>query len=88
MLENQRSDLQTKGEITIRIKVHSNARLTRVKSVLADGVIKIDLQAVPEDGKANEALLEFLATTFAVKAENIQILLGKFSADKTIKIVK
>ncbi len=86
MLENFKEQLATAGEITIKVKVHSKAHETRIKSILADGVIKIDLQATPENGKGNEALFTFLADEFAVPVLNIQILVGKFSADKTIKI--
>ncbi len=88
MLENYKEELKTKGEITLKIKVHAQARETRVKSVLADGVIKIDIQATPENNKGNDALFLFLAEEFSVPASNIQILMGKFSADKTIKIQK
>lgn len=86
MLENYKEQLAATGEITIKVKVHSKAHETRIKSILADGVIKIDLKATPENGKGNEALFIFLANEFAVAVSNIQILLGKFSADKTIKI--
>lgn len=88
MLEAHKEQFNAAGEITLRVKVHPSARETRIKSILADGVIKIDLQATPEQGKGNDALFEFLAQEFSVPTSNIQILLGKFSADKTIKIVK
>ncbi len=86
MLEKYKEQLATSGEVVLKVKVHSKAHETRIKSVLADGVIKIDLQATPENGKGNDALFTFLAEQFAVPTSNIQILLGKFSADKTVKI--
>lgn len=88
MLETHKEQLNATGELTIRVKVHPSVRETRIKSILADGVIKIDLQATPEQGKGNDALFEFLSREFNIPASKIQILLGKFSADKTIKIVK
>ncbi len=88
MLETLKEELAEKGEITIKIKVHVKAHETRIKSVLADGVVKIDLQTIPEHGKGNEALFKFLADEFSVSTSQIQILLGKFSADKTVKIIK
>lgn len=86
MLEHYKEQLAAQGEVTLKIKVHPSARETRIKSILADGVIKIDLQTVPEKGKANEALFEFLSQEFNVSSDKIQILLGKFSADKTVKV--
>lgn len=88
MLEKYKEQLESLGEIVIKIKVHAKAHETRIKSILADGVIKIDLQITPENGKGNEALYKFLADEFAVATSSIQILMGKFSADKTVKIIK
>lgn len=88
MLEQYKEQLATTGEVIIKVKVHTKAHDTRIKSVLADGVIKIDLQVAPENGKGNDALFNFLSEEFAVPVSQIQILVGKFSADKTIKIVK
>lgn len=88
MIESYIQTLATTGEVVLKVKVHTGARATRVKSVLTDGVVKIDLQAVPEQGKGNDALLDFLAETFGVSKNNISIMLGKFSADKTIRIVR
>lgn len=88
MIDDYKEKLAASGEVVLRVKVHPASRETRIKSILADGVIKIDLQKVPERGKANEALFEFLAQQFGVPAANIQILMGKFSGDKTVKIVK
>jgi uncharacterized protein (TIGR00251 family) len=88
MLEKFKEQLQATGEVVIKVKVHAKAHETRIKSVLADGVIKIDIQATPENGKGNDALFSFLANEFSVPVSTIQILLGKFSADKTVKIKK
>lgn len=88
MLDDFKEKLAAAGEVILKVKVHASARDTRVKSILADGVIKIDIQKAPEQGKGNEALLDFLAEQFAVPKANIQILMGKFSADKTVKVVK
>lgn len=88
MLEHYKEQLATTGEVIIKVKVHVKAHDTRIKSVLADGVIKIDLQVTPENGRGNDALFKFLSDEFAVPVSHIQILVGKFSADKTIKISK
>jgi uncharacterized protein YggU (UPF0235/DUF167 family) len=88
MLDQYKEQLATTGEVIIKVKVHAKAHDTRIKSVLADGVIKIDLQVTPENGKGNDALFTFLSEEFAVPVSHIQILVGKFSADKTIKILK
>lgn len=88
MLESYKEQLVASGETTMKIKVHAGARETRVKSILADGTVKIDIVNAPEAGQANLALIDFLATEFAVPKDNVQVLLGKFSGDKTVKIIK
>ncbi len=51
-------------------------------------MIKIYLTAPPVDGKANKALIEFLAQHFCVKKAQITITKGLQSRNKTIIIEK
>ncbi len=53
MIEEYKKELEELGVITLKIKVHAGARETRIKSLLSDGTIKIDIDKVPEAGKAN-----------------------------------
>ncbi len=50
--------------------------------------IKVYLTAVPIDGKANKALISFLAQHFVVKKSQITIIKGLQSRHKTINIEK
>ena len=50
------------------------------------GVMKVYLTAPPVEGKANEALVEFLADHFGVRKSRIQIIKGLKSRMKTISI--
>lgn len=69
------------------IKVRPNAAKTEFKSVMDDGTIKMNVAAVPEDGKANRALTKFLSKSFGVGVANIEILLGQTSPLKRVRIV-
>lgn len=88
MIEEYKKELLEKGVITLKIKVHAGARETRIKSLLSDGTLKIDIAKVPEEGKANNVLIELLSVEFAIPKTNIEILMGKFSGDKVVKIRK
>ena len=46
--------------------------------------LKIALTAAPEKGKANEALVKFLAKSFGIPKSNISILSGETNKRKTI----
>ncbi len=49
-------------------------------------VLKIKCTAVPEKGKANEAVITLLSKYYNVPKSNITITKGKTSSRKTIKI--
>ncbi len=88
MIEEYKKELLEKGVITLKIKVHAGAHETRIKSLLSDGTIKIDIAKIPEEGKANEILIKLLSEEFDVPKLNIEIIMGKFSGDKVVKIKK
>lgn len=56
---------------------------------LSDGklVLKARVRAVPEDGKANDALITLIAKTFGVSASHVTLEAGATSRIKTLKIM-
>jgi uncharacterized protein (TIGR00251 family) len=48
--------------------------------------LKIKLQAPPVEGKANKALIEFLAETLGIHRNNISILSGDTGRNKRVAI--
>ena len=53
---------------------------------LHGNLLKIRIHAVPVDGKANSALIEYLATEFAVPRNRITLIRGTTSRTKTLSI--
>jgi uncharacterized protein (TIGR00251 family) len=51
------------------------------------GRLKIALTAPPVDGKANEALIAFLASALGVPKRNITILRGQSSRQKVVEVM-
>ncbi len=49
--------------------------------------VKVRLQARAVDGKANEALIEFLAAHYGVPRRNVRIISGLKSRQKRVQIV-
>ena len=70
----------------IPIKVIPGAKRNLFKE--ENGGIKVYLTAPPLDGRANEALIEFLAEHFKVKRSSIEILKGLKSRHKVVIIRK
>ncbi|MBW8618600.1 MAG: DUF167 domain-containing protein [Hyphomicrobiales bacterium] len=50
-------------------------------------VLKVRVRAVPEDGKANNALIKLIADTLDCAASSIEIVSGATARIKTFKIV-
>lgn len=69
---------------TLAIKVQPNASRTEFSGWLEDGTLKIRIQSPPQDGKANKALLQFLAKEIGVSKNQISILRGETSRQKVI----
>lgn len=61
----------------------------KVNSVCeTSGGLKVRLSAVPEDNKANQALIEILAEHFKVKKNQVAIIQGGRSRSKTVQIFR
>jgi uncharacterized protein (TIGR00251 family) len=71
--------------IRLAVQITPNAKRTEVIGVL-DGVLKIRLQAQPIEGKANAALVRYLADVLGVPKGAVAITHGSTSKRKIIEI--
>ena len=74
------------GGVRLAVLITPNAKKTEVLGVL-DGALKLKLQAQPVEGKANEALVKWLARTLDVPRSAITITHGLTARKKLIEIV-
>ena len=88
MLKKYKEQLKNKNknEIYIRVKIYPKAKNNKIKEILDDGTIKIDISVMPVNGKANIELIKFLSKEFDVLKNNIKIISGFKSSVKLIKI--
>lgn len=86
MFEVFRDHLARNGTVSLDLKIRPGAHRTRVRSILDDECIKLDIAAAPEQGKANAELLRFLAEEFGVSRERIEIVSGLTSGRKRVVI--
>ena len=71
-----------------RMKCYIQPRSSRNKLVgIHNNSIKIALTSPPVDGKANKALIQFLARLCGVPKSAVRIVAGESSRNKTIVIV-
>ena len=69
----------------LKLRIVPNARRSEVVGAHGDA-IKVKVQAPPVDGKANEALCEFLAEQLQIPARSIEIVGGEKSRDKVVAV--
>ena len=78
---------ETAEGCTLAVRVQPGAKRTAVIGVFGDGAqLKIALQAPPVDGRANEALIEFLAQLAAVPKSSVTIFSGHSSRSKVLML--
>jgi len=71
----------------VRLSVHVQPRAARSEIVGLHGdALKIRLTSPPIGGAANDALVKFLAETFAVGRRAVRILAGEHSRSKIVEI--
>jgi len=88
MLEKYRQILTAKGEVYLRIKARPGAPKTEFKAIMDDETIKMDVAAPAESGRANEALIAWLAKELGVNKTDIKVISGAGERLKLVKIIK
>jgi len=73
------------SELVLELHVQPGAKRTEFAG-LHGGRIKLRLAAPPVDGKANAALIEFLAAHYGVPRRNVTIEAGLASRQKRVLI--
>jgi uncharacterized protein (TIGR00251 family) len=71
---------------TVRVRVIPGSATSEIVATLADGTLKIRIAAPPERGKANAALIPFLAAHYKVAPSAVTIVSGNTSRLKLVKI--
>ena len=72
--------------MTLELKVFTKS--SRECLVKKDGILKAYVKAAPDKGKANRALVELIAREYKVKKNEVTIVSGLSSRNKTVKVGK
>jgi len=73
------------GGVTLAVRAQPGAKKTAIAGVYSEGdaaQLKIAVQAPPVEGRANEALIAFLAETFGVPKRSVELVSGGVSRSK------
>ncbi len=88
MWDDIKTQLETKGEAYLAVKVIPGSAKTEFREIMADDTYKIAIAAAPEKGKANTELIKFLANAFKVLKSRFIIISGAGERTKLVKITK
>lgn len=70
---------------TFQVRVTPRARQNKVQPQ-PDGSLKVHVTAPPEDGRANEAVVETIAEWLGVKRRQVAIVSGVTSRNKLVQV--
>ena len=74
------------GRITLTLHIQPGAKKTEFAGLHGDA-LKIRLAAPPVDGKANEALIKFVAETLKLPKSAVNLKSGQTSRRKVLEVI-
>lgn len=86
MTDSLKEELRQRGSVSFYVRARPGADKTGITEEMDDGSLKISLAAKPEGGRANAALINFLAKEFSVNAAHVKIVSGMTARMKLIRI--
>jgi uncharacterized protein (TIGR00251 family) len=81
---------ETRDGVSFGVRVNPRASRTRFLGVAGEGpeaVLKIALSAPPVDGRANEALISYLADVLDVPRSAVEVASGEHSRNKVVRVM-
>lgn len=71
--------------VRLRLRITPRARQSALEGLHGDA-LRLRIQAPPVDGKANAAVLEFLAEVLEIPKRDLNLVSGEASRSKTVAI--
>jgi uncharacterized protein (TIGR00251 family) len=71
----------------LAVRVTPRASKNEIVEILSDGTVKVHLTAPPVEGKANMALLKFLANVLDIPMKQLEVVAGATGRDKLISVI-
>ena len=77
---------KTRDGLTLKIKVEPRSSRAGIIGPYGDA-LKIKLTSPPVEGKANKELIEVLAKEFGIHKKDVEIIMGKNSSNKVVRLI-
>lgn len=72
----------SEGRLAVRVTPNAKADAVAIE----DGTVKVRVTVVPEDGKANKAVIALLAKALGVSKSSLSIVRGETARDKVVQL--
>jgi uncharacterized protein (TIGR00251 family) len=76
---------QNEHGVVLPVRAHAGSRQNAVLGIRA-GALRVAVTAVPEKGKANQAIIALLSKTLGVSKSSIEIVSGETSPQKRLLV--
>ena len=76
---------ETTAGVTLAVRAQPGAKKTAITGIYGEGAtaqLKIAVQSPPIEGRANQALIAFLADTFSISKSSVELISGDLSRSK------
>jgi uncharacterized protein (TIGR00251 family) len=73
------------GFVTFAVRATPRAKQNKLGGVAGDA-LKVYVTAPPEDGRANEAVIEVLADALGIKRRQVEIISGPTNRNKVVRV--
>lgn len=70
--------------LILEVRLSPGAKRNQILGYYGEKQIKIAIKSPPVDGKANAALVKFLAESFSLSQKNVELISGETSRSKRI----
>lgn len=80
---------ETKDGVTLAVRAQPGAKKTAITGMYGEGdaaQLKIAVQAPPVEGRANEALVKFLAAIFSLPRTSVVLVSGELNRSKVFQL--
>ena len=71
----------------LTVRVTPRSRKTEIAAIQDDGTLRIRVRAPAVEGKANAALVDFLAKVLLIRKTRVEIVAGQTGLDKILSIL-
>jgi len=78
----------TANDKTIRLQVRVTPKSSKNEVSVDGDVVRVNVSAAPEDGKANKAVVKLLSKHYGVPQSAVRIIRGESGRDKLIQITR